>query len=266
MKKFFAFVIAMMLCITCMALVACGERVSIEQINIVTPASTLIKAGESFTLEYTTVPEEAAEKVKVEWEISDESKLFYKDGEFTALTCGKVKVTAHVEGNKATDEIELRVTAPEGFTEYSITGYRLVYPSEWTLSKLGNIQTWTADNGTTNMNIATEELNTSYFSAPASSYQAVIESTYRLMGYIVNFVQPVQVKNSNYLGVERVQVNYQYNLTASGTTISIHQTQMIINNSNANLTCVLTITYRVENFNEAAEQLQETVFSQFMPA
>ena len=266
MKKFFAFVAAALLCVMCVAFVACDEIVPIEEISIVAPASTSFKAGETFTLKCKTVPVEAAYKVTVKWEISDERKLSYKDGEFTALTCGTVKVTAHVKGNEATDEIELQVTAPDGFTEYSNTGYQLVYPSYWVASKQGKLQTWATPNGASNMNIVTEELNTHYFSAPASSFQALIESTYGLMGYTVNFTQPVKVTKSKYLGVERVRVEYLYSLKTAWTTTSMRQTQMIINNTDANLSCVLTFTFLEENFNETAMQLQETVFSQFMPA
>ena len=266
MKKFFALAFTLLLCFTtCMAVAAC-EKIEIEEISIVAPASTSIKAGETFMLEYTTVPEEAAEKIKVKWEISDETKLSYEDGEFTALTCGTVKVTASVKGNDATDEIELKVTAPEGFKEYSSTGYQLVYPSTWKSSTQGKLQTWTAANNTTNMNISTEELKASYFTAPASSYQAVIESTYGLMGFTVNFTQPVKVTKGKYLGVERVQVDYKYTLTAGSITTSIHQTQLIINNADANLSCVLTVTFQEKDFNEAAALLQDTIFSQFMPA
>ena len=266
MKKIFAFIAAAMLCITCVAFTACGETVTIEEISIVAPASTEIKAGETFVLDYVTVPEETSESIKVDWEISDARRLSYENGEFTALTCGTVKVTASVKGSEATDEIELKVIAPEGYSEYSNTGYKLVYPSSWTSSAVGKVYTWTASNGTTSMNITTEDLNASYFTAPASSYQAVIESTYGLMGYTVNFVQPVTVKKSKYLGVERVQVNYIYTLTVAGSTATIHQTQMIINNSDTNLSCVLTVTFREENFNADAQQLQEMIFSQFMPA
>ena len=266
MKKFFAFLFTLVLCFsTCMAVAAC-EKIEIEEISIVAPASTSIKAGETFALEFTTVPEEAAEKIKVKWEISDETKLSYKDGEFTALTCGNVKVKANVKGNEATDEIELKVTAPEGFKEYSSTGYRLVYPSKWTASKQGKLQTWTSSKETTNMNVSTEELNTSYFTAPASSFQSVIESTYGLMNITVNFKQPVTVKKDKYLGIERVRVDYLYTLTAAGTMMTIHQTQMIINNADADLSCILTVTFQERDFNEAAEELQDTIFSQFMPA
>ena len=263
MKKFFAFVATAMLCISCLVFASCGTPV--EEISIVAPASTEIRAGETFALEYTTVPEEAAEKAKVQWQISDSTKLSYSKGEFTALTCGKVKVTAKVKGSDATDEIELKVIAPKGFTTYSDTGYKVVYPSSWTASTLGKIQMWSSANGTPNMNIATETLNTSYFTSPASAFQTKIETTYSLMGYTVNFTKPVTVKKSKYLGVERVRVDYIYTLTAQGSTSSLHQTQMIFNNAKVNLSCVLTFTYYTENYNEAAEKLQETVFNQFMP-
>ena len=263
MKKFFAFIAAAMLCISCLIFASCGTPV--EEISIVAPDSTEIRAGETFTLEYTTVPEEAAEKAKVKWQISDSTKLSYKNGEFTALTCGKVKVTATVKGSDATDEIELKVKAPKGFTAYSDTGYKVVYPSSWTPSTLGKIQMWSAANGTPNMNITTETLNAAYFSSPASAFQTKIETTYLLMGYTVNFTKPVTVKKSKYLGVERVQVDYFYSLTAGGSSESFHQTQMIFNNAKFNLSCLLTFTYHAENFNEAAEKLQGTVFNQFMP-
>ena len=268
MKKFL--VIAMMLCcISCVAFTACGkeeEVVPIEEISIVEPASTQIRAGEKFSLSFTTVPVEAAEKINVNWEISDSKRLSYENGEFTALTCGTVKVTARVKGNEATDEIELKVIAPQGYTQYSKTGYSLVYPSSWTYNALGNINTWTASNGTTNMNIATEELNKTYMTASANNFQTLYETTYSLLGYTVNFTQPVKLERSNYLGVERVLVTSVYSLTAAGSTMNIHQNQLIFNNSDANLSCVLTVTYRAEDYNAAATQLENTVFSQFMPA
>lgn len=269
MKKIFAFVVAAMLCITGVALVGCGNEdepvVKIDEIHIVAPASSEIKAGEKFTLDYTTMPETAADKIKVDWQISDSHRLSYSNGEFTALTCGTVKVTANVKGNEATDEIELKVVAPDGFTEYAGTGYKLVRPSNWTAGTLGTVRTWTAANGTTNMNITTETLNAAYFSAPASSFQTAIESTYGLLGYTVDFAQSVTVKKNKYLGIERVQVNYAYSLTKGGSTSTYHQTQMIINNAQANKSCVLTVTFLEEDFDEDAAKLQETIFSQFMP-
>ena len=268
MKKVFAFILTAFLAIaSCAVMSACKEdTVSVEEIKIVATEAKEYKAGETFTLSYTTVPEDAAEKITVNWNISDSQKLSYKDGSFTALTCGTVKVTASVKGGEATDEIELKVIAPDGFKEYSDTGYKLVYPSSWTSSALGKIQTWTAANGTTSMNVSTEELKESYFTATAASYQSVIETTYSLMGYTVNFTEPVSAKKATYLGVERVQVDYRYTLQISVITTTIHQTQLIINNTDENLSCILTVTFWEENFDEAAAKLQETVFSQFMPA
>lgn len=266
MKKLLATFFAFVLCFgTCVALAACdlgGSSVAIEEIHIVAPESTEITAGETFTLEYTVVPESAAEKVKVNWEIDNEQRLSYKKGEFTALTCGTVKVTASVKGNEATDEIELKVTAPDGFKEYSGTGYQLVHPRSWTTSTVMGIRTWTAKNGTTNMNISTEDLNESYFTAPASSFQAVIEGTYGLMGADVKFAEPVTLKKDTYLGMARVRVEYNYSITMLGETLSFRQTQMIINSSDTSY--LLTVTFLVEDFDEAAETLQETIFSQFV--
>ena len=263
MKKFLAFA-AVLCCISCVAFAACGEVTSVEEISIVKPVSTEIRAGDTFSLDYVTVPEEAAESVKVNWEISDSRRLSYKNGEFTALTCGTVTVTARVKGNVAYDEIVLNVTAPTGFKESSGTGYTLVYPSSWIQSQLGAVRTWTASNGTTNMNITTEQLNATYMTAPASSFQAAYETTYSLMGYTVNFTEPVKVERSKYLGVRRVRVTSVYSLTALGMTSNIHQTQMIINNEDVNLSCVLTVTFREENFDESAMELQEKIFSLFM--
>lgn len=266
MKKFFAILVTAILCITCMALAACDKVIPIESISIVQPASTEIRAGESFELAYTTAPEEAAKEIKVNWKIDDTSVLSYKNGKFTALTCGTVKVKATVKGNTATDEIELKVTAPEGFSEYSNTGYKLVRPSNWSQSKVGQIYTWTASNGTTNMNVGTEELNKTYFVASAGSYQSMIETSYGLMGYTVKFDKATTVKKSTYLGVKRVQVTYLYTLTKGSSTMKFHQTQLIFNNSDANLSCVLTVTFLQEDFDEDAAKLQQTIFNQFMPA
>ena len=269
MKKFFA-IAALLCCLSCVALTACGEEeniIPIEEISIVQPASTEIRAGEKFTLGFTTVPAEAAEEVHVNWEISNSQRLSYENGEFTALTCGTVKVTASVKGNEATDEIELKVIPPQGYTQYSKTGYSLIYPSNWTYNALGNIDTWNANDGTTtNMNMTTEPLNKTYMTASGSIFQASYETMYSLMGYTVNFTQPVKAEKSNYLGVDRVQVTAVYTLTVGGTSMNIHQTQMIFNNSDVNLSCVLTVTYRAEDYNDAATQLEKTVFSQFMPA
>lgn len=265
MKKIFALASAILLCGTCVSFVACGEEVSIDEISIVAPEATEFKAGETFTLDYITVPEDAAEKIKVNWEISDSKRLSYQDGEFTALTCGTVKVTARVKGQEVSDEINLKVTAPEGFKEYSSSGYSLVYPSDWTSSTLLGNPTWTAPNLTTNMNVATEDLNEYYFSAPASYFQTAYETMYGLMGYNVKFEQPLTAKKSTYLGVERVLVNYDISLTLLGVTTRIHQTQLIFNNTESNLSCVLTMTFQQKDYDEEAQRLQETVFSQFMP-
>lgn len=270
MKKFMAFVFAAILSVTCAALAACtgGENsVSVEEVKITAPASTEIKAGEKLTLEYTILPAEAAENAKVEWEISDSTKLSYANGEFTAHTCGDVTVTAHVKDSQVTDKIELKVTAPEGYTEFTGNGYSLVYHSLWNHATLAGIDTWTSgyyeDGTTSSMNVTTETLNENYFKAPASTFQTTLEVMYGVMGYTVTFDQPVTIEKSTYLGVERLQINYLYSLSAGSETVSFHQTQLIFNNTEANLSCVLTVTFVAEHFNA---QLQQTVFSQFMPA
>lgn len=266
MKKFFAILVTALLCVTCMAFAACEKIIPIESISIVQPATTEIRVGESFALECTTVPEEAAKEIKVNWQIDDTSKLSYKNGKFTALTCGPVKVKATVKGNTATDEIELRVLAPEGFKEFGNTGYRLVRPSNWSQSKVGVLYTWTASNGTSSMNVSTEELNKTYFVASAGSYQSMIETSYGLMGYTVKFDKAVTVQKSTYLGVKRVQVNYLYTLTKGSSSTKLHQTQLIFNNSAENLSCILTVSFLQEDFDEDAAKLQQTIFNQFMPA
>ena len=269
MKRFFALVITLLMCFaTCTAVAACDKTVKIDEISIVEPESLVFMSGETFTLEYTTVPKRAAKKVEVDWETSDENKLSYADGEFTANICGKVtvKVTAHGRDNDVSDEITLRVKAPEGFEESSGRGYQLVYPSEWEWSRQGDIQTWTASNDTTNMNITTEALNKNYLTATAYTFKSTIEAIYGLLGITVSFTKPVKVTKENYLGVDRVRVDYQYSFKILGKTTKLHQTQMIFNNDDVKLSCVLTVTYRAEDFDEKAEQLQETIFSQFIPA
>lgn len=273
MKKILAFVFAAILSVTCAALAACtngNDSVSVEEVKITAPASTEIKAGEKFKLEYTVLPEEAAEDAKVEWEISDSTKLSYANGEFTALTCGNVTVTAHVKDSQVTDTINLKVTAPDGYTEFTGNGYSLVHHSLWLHSTPAGIDTWTSgyyeDGTSANMNVTTEALNENYFKADASNFQTTIEITYGLMGYTVTFDQPVTIEKSTYLGVERLQVNYLYTISVGGVSSSIHQTQLIFNNTEANLSCILTVTYAAEHFTDNAAKLQQTVFSQFMPA
>lgn len=274
MKKILAFVFAAILSATCAAFAACSdgeESVSIDEVKITAPASTEIKAGEKFTLEYTILPAEAIEYAQVEWEISDSTKLSYANGEFTALTCGNVTVTAHVKDSQVTDKIDLKVTAPNGYTEFIGNGYSLVYPSLWNHSSEGGVDIWMPMylGSTANMNVITEELNPDYFTtASGEFFQSTIEEAMsELSGVTVTFDEPVTVEKTTYLGVERLQVNYLYTVDYSGiTTITMHQTQLIINNEDANLTCILTVTYTAEEFDEAAAKLQQTVFSQFMPA
>ena len=268
MKKVLALTALLCCIISGVAFSACGDSgtVPIDEISIVAPSSTSIRAGETFTLGYTTVPEEAAESIKVNWEISDSRRLSYKNGEFTALTCGTVKVTARVKGNEAYDEIELKVIAPAGFNSYSGNGYSLVYPSNWSASTVGTVRSWSAATGFPNMNVVTEMLNPSYMTASASTFQSTYESTYTLMGFTVNFTQPVTVEKSKYLGVERVKVTSAYSLYSSGTTTNIRQIQLIFNNSDKNLSCVLTLTFKEIYYGNSAVQLQDTIFSQFMPA
>ena len=262
MKKLFAFVLTAMLLVTSLALVACGN-VEVSEISIVASATEYC-AGEKFQLDYTVVPAEAKEDVKVNYEISDSRRLSYEKGEFTALTFGTVKVKATVKGSDVSDEIELTIKAPNGFKEYSGKGFQAAYPSNWTAAPLGGIQTWTAANGTTNMNVVTEELNETYFTAPASSFQTVIETTYNLMGFTVKFDEPTTVKKDTYLGVKRVRINYLYSLTIAGETTKLHQTQIVMNNEDANLSCVLTVAYRSEDFDAAAELIEERIISQFI--
>lgn len=273
MKKFLAFLFTAVLCVTCAAFAACKEEedtVSVDEITITAPASTEIKAGDKFSLEYTVLPAEVAESAKVEWEISDRTKLSYANGEFTALTCGNVTVTARVKGNEVYDKIDLKVIAPEGYKEFKGNGYSLVYHTLWNHTTVAGIDTWTSpyyeDGTTASMNVTTETLNEAYFKAPASFFQSTYEISFGLMGYTVTFDEPVTVEKSTYLGVERLQVNCLYSLTVSGVSTSIHQTQLIFNNKEANLSCVLTVTYGATHFTDSAAKLQETVFSQFMPA
>lgn len=271
MKKFLTLLFAAILCVACAALAACNKEptVEIDDITITAPASTEIKAGEKFTLEYTILPAEAAESVTVEWEISDSTKLSYSNGEFTALTCGDVTVTARVKGNEATDTLELKVTAPDGFMEFTGTGYSLVHPKLWVHSSEEGVDMWQSVilGSTANMNVTTEELNTNYFTvASGELFQTTIEVMFGLSGATVTFDEPVTVEKTTYLGVERLQVNYLYTVDYSGITLNMHQTQLIINNKDANLTCILTVTFAAEEFDVAAAQLQQTIFSQFMPA
>ena len=264
MRRIISLILLCALCLLPCTLSACGgERVTVEEIKIVAPEK--IRAGDVFRLEYTTVPEEAAEKVRVDWEIGDPRRLSYEDGEFTALTCGKVTVSAHVRGCEAADEIELTVAVPEGFRRYSAEGYAVVYPSGWTSSAAGRVQTWVAPSGSPNMNVTTEALNATYFTAPAASFQTVLESSYGLMGFTVQFTEPTVVKKQTYLGVSRLQVDYRYTLTLMGNTTSLRQTQLIFNNAEADLSCILTVTFEAETFDDAAAELQKTIFDQFLP-
>lgn len=276
MKKFLAFLFTAILCVTCAALAACkegGNAVSVEEITITAPASTEIKAGEKFSLEYTIAPAEVAESAKVEWEISDRTKLSYSNGEFTALTCGNVTVTARVKGNEVFDKIDLKVIAPEGYTEFTGNGYSLVYPSKfWSYSSVDSADNWNemtynSNGGTNNINVTTEELNSNLFAvASVELFETTIEVMYSLMGLTVNFEQPTTVEKSTYLGVERLEVNYLYSITIGGLTSSIHQTQVIFNNAKANLTCTITFTFAADDFDEDTQLLQQTIISQFMPA
>lgn len=267
MKKFLTIVLsALILTTLCGLFTACTEAVELESFAIIAPASTQVNAGEQFTLEYTTVPAEAAERIKVNWEISDSKKLSYKNGEFTALTCGSVTVTAHVKGSDVTDTITLSVEPPAGYTYYTQGDYALVYPSNWQYEMMGAIPTWTDLISGNSINATSEDLNKSYFSAPAGSFQAAIETTYSLMGITVNFIEPVTLKRSTYLGVQRVQVNYHYSMSASGVTVTCYQKQLIFNDAEANLSCILTFTVMEEDYSESASLIWETVSNQFMPA
>lgn len=276
MKKFMAFVFAAILSVTCAALAACtgGEdSVSVEEVKITAPASTEIKAGEKFTLEYTILPAEAAEGAKVEWEISDSTKLSYANGEFTAHTCGDVTVTAHVKDSQVTDKIELKVTVPEGYTEFTGNGYSLVYPSKfWFYSSVDGVDNWdeglvNANGGTNNINVTTDELNEDLFAVTSGEFfETVIEAMYSIIGITVNFEQPTTVEKSTYLGVERLEINYVYSITFDGVTGSVHQTQVMFNNKEANLTCTLTLTFAASDFDDDVQLLQQTIISQFMPA
>lgn len=268
MKKFIAFAAIFCCIIAGLAFTACGkeEIVYIDDISIVEPSSTSIRVGETFTLDCVILPEEVAEQAKVNWEISDTTKLSYKNGEFTALTFGNVTVKSSVKGNDVYDEITFRVLAPAGYTEYSSTGYQLVYPSNWSYAPVGGIKQWAASGGSPNVNVTTETLNKAYMSASASAFQLTYEMAYQQLGCTVNFKQPVKVEKSNYLGVTRVMVTSLYSVSGPGVSGSVHQTQVIFNNSDANLSCVLTVTFNEGDYDSAAEHLEQTILSQFMPA
>lgn len=276
MKKFMAVVFAAILSVTCAALAACAdgeESVSIEEVKITAPASTEIKAGEKFSLEYTVLPAEAAEGAIVEWEISDSTKLSYSNGQFIALTCGSVTVTAHVKDSQVIDTIDFKVIAPEGYKEFTGNGYSLVYPSKmWFYSSVEGVDNWNegivnANGGTNNINVTTEEMNANLFAvASGELFEATIEAMYSIMGIPVTFEQPTTLEKSTYLGVERLVVNYLYSVTIGGLTSSIHQTQVLFNNAEVNLTCTLTLTFAAGDFDNDAQLLQKTVISQFMPA
>ena len=270
MKKLLAFAVVLCCAITCLAFVGCGSEeatVKIDDITIVDPPSNEIVAGTKFTLDCVILPEEVAEKVSVDWEISDTKRLTYSNGQFTAQAFGTVKVKATVKGNEIYDEIVLTVLPPVGYSEYTSTGYQLAYPQYWTHSNLGGgIHQWAASNGTTSMNIVTEEYNSAYMSASASDFQSSFKAMYEYLGYTVNFKQPVKLEKDNHLGFTRIQVTSIYSLTYGTNTSNIHQAQMIFNNSEANMSCVLTVTFAEEDFDSAAEKIQQQIFSQFIPA
>ena len=263
MKKLLALVLTAMMLVASLALVACGENVEVSEIKIVA-ATTEYTAGKKFTLDYTVVPEEAKEDVKVNWEISDARRLSYEKGEFTAHTFGTVKVKATVKGSDASDEIELKINVPSGFKEYSDNGFQLAYPSNWTSTQLGLIQTWFAADNSTNMNVATEPLNATYFKASASDFQSTLTTQLRLLGYTVKFLKPTKLQKDTSLGVKRLRLDYFYSATVSGETLTFYQTQIVMNNESENLSCVLTVTHLEENFTDSAELLQEQIIDQFI--
>lgn len=264
MKKFLAFISATLLLMSSLLLVACGS-VPIEEITI-DKSVTEYKVGDTFTLNYTTVPEDAADQIKVNWEISDSTILSCKNGEFTAHTFGTVTVKANVKGNEATDEIELEIKAPDGFGTYTAKGYKLVYPEKWNYQTLAGLPTWMASNGSANMNIETSALNKTYFAASASAFQSAFETQYALMGMQGTFTQPVTLKKEKYLGIQRVRLDWAYSVTQAGVTVTLHQSQMIINNEAENMSCLLTITCQEQNYDAAFKQMEDTIYSQFTVA
>lgn len=245
-------------------LAGCGEA-KVESIEIVSPAGE-IHVGDSFTLDFNVLPEKAKENAQVKWKIDDDRRLSFEENAFEALSCGTVKVTASVAGSEATDEIELKVVPPNGYTLHTGTGYSVPLPSSFRESSVGTSHAWTSSSYTYfNFTISEEELNESYFKATGSMFQATYETMYSLMGMKVEFVQPVTAKKEKHLGVDRVVVESVVDLTVGTEKSRIYQTQVIFNDVEKNLSCCITATCNDKEYDDLIKEMRDFVLSQFLP-
>lgn len=250
------------LCLSlCAGMVGCGS-VKVDSIEIVAPESGEVRLGESFSLDFNVTPQEAKEDVKIKWSVDNENRLSVKDGNFEALSCGSAKVTA--SASDLTDEIELKVVPPEGYTLHSGEGYTVILPSSFQKNPIVN--SWKSNSYQYfNFVFTEEELNENYFKATGSMFQATYETTFSLLGMKVNFTKPVTAKKETRLGVERVRVESEFESTALGITDKLYQTQMIFNNKEKNLSCCLTVTYNDKEYDDSIKEIGEFVLSQFLP-
>lgn len=246
-------------------LAGCGS-VTVDSIEIIEPTNAEVRVGETFSLDYNVVPEKAKENTKIKWEI-DDRRLSFKNDAFEALSCGTVKVTASVSGSEATDEIELQVVPPEGYTLHNGGGYSVVLPSSFRENITGNSHSWLSTSYQYfNFVITEEELNESYFNATASMFQSTYETMFSLMGMKVEFVEPVAVKKETYLGFKRVVVESVLDMTIGQEKSRIYQTQVIFNNVEKNLSCGITVTCNEKEYDDSIKEIRKFVLSQFLPS
>ncbi|MCI8435739.1 MAG: hypothetical protein HFK10_07285 [Clostridia bacterium] len=262
MKKHVMRMLTVCLCLVT-AVVCFGCKPSepdVEKIELSQPAITL-ESGETCELTYTTTPEGAdvmgspirPNPAKYEWE--DVFSFRVNDGKvkITALSTGTATLRIRAAADESVyAECTVTVKPPEGYTPYRGDDFKFVYPSTWEATEAtGTLAAFKNENGT-NINIAAEKKNPSYFSATADDFKKVLKQSWAAQGVTIT---GLTCNAGKYDSDQAVSVSYVYTIPGVGTC---KQTQLIRHSSDK--TYVLTVTYISEQLDE---ELSETIRKEF---
>lgn len=246
-----ALALVVLTALMCTGLAACGVKA--ESITLSQSEVSLQSKGTQ-ELTYTVQPENA--KVKIE--ISDKTVVKYENNTLTALTAGEATVKVCAANGEVYGECAVTVSAPEGYTAYTYSGCKFVYPSSWKKSSAAGTAANFTGSGNSSVNLVTESKNTAYFRASADTFKNTLVNSYSGMGYTATFTN-CTVDKSDYLGYTRVHVVYDYTLSRGTVSAELHQEQMILNSGNN--TYILTVSYNASNLDQSQT---DTVFSEFV--
>ncbi len=237
MKKIFSVLASVCCCFVLgLTLAACGT-VAVEEVGLDKDEITL-SSGASTEVAYTVTPEDG----HVAFEVIPEKNVSERVFTYTVEN-GTVTIQAKSTGTetlriraKSDDTVyadcKVTVELPNGYAAYRKDDVKLVYPSAWTKYPVTGIEMMYKQ-GTSNINLVSENKNTAYFSASADTFKATIEDMYSAAGIsITDFKCTV----NKYDDDKAVRVDYKYALAGVQTT----QVQLIRNSESK--TYILTLT------------------------